>query len=353
MKKEKRMRKLSLNQALVPLAFSSILVLVACGGGENDAEENTPVAQTPGEANEQPAEGEGATLEGMKGDCANSTDRAACYTLTGENRPPVPTNLNYRVTFVMENGCFGSSAVYGSGNDISRNPGIPTGGIFDALDNDCRYGSQNYPEYSYILYKKVDALNAPNNVKYSAIVFGLYAVKDQSPISTAIKKVGHRQEWEHGVIWLQNDLPYKVGASAHTDLHNKFIAEIPVCHIPGGGTIYPLKYHKGAAQTHVLDFYDSSDKICNDVLKGVKNPRDSALHKLWGTQPENYADYDQATSLFKSTMFPAGIEDAWGETVPRFNDGNSTSYPENKYQTRAYLQSHLPQDLKALGVKFN
>lgn len=126
-------------------------------------------------------------------------------------------------------GCYATPAI---GPDGTLNPGLkPTG----ALNGNCRDASdlENTNGYSR---EKCDN-------GWCAILYGSYFEKDQA--LPGIELGGHRHDWEHVVVWVQDGTAKYVATSAHGNF-DVYAAD----QIRWEGTHPKVVYHKDGIGTH-------------------------------------------------------------------------------------------------------
>jgi hypothetical protein len=136
-------------------------------------------------------------------------------------------------------GCYPSPAI---GPDGTLNGGLnPTG----ALDGGCHDQSDLDNTNGYSRYKC--------NNGWCAIAYGLYFEKDQALADTSIG--GHRHDWEHVVVWVQNDQAAYVATSAHGDF--SVYASSAVL---WQGDHAKVVYHKDGVGTHCFRLGNANDE---------------------------------------------------------------------------------------------
>ncbi|GAA0945351.1 NPP1 family protein [Nonomuraea longicatena] len=155
--------------------------------------------------------------------------------------PEIPQNasavqLKYQPYMAYDrDGCYPSVAV---GVDGALNPGLsPTG----ALDGSCRDASDLENSNMY-------ARTRCNANGWCAHKYALYFQKDQTtPLGCS--RCGHRHDWEHVVVWTQDDQLRYVAASAHGNYHIK-----PAADVDFSGTHPKIVYHKDGGSSHAFRF---------------------------------------------------------------------------------------------------
>jgi hypothetical protein len=162
-------------------------------------------------------------------------------------------------------GCYPTPAIGPSG---TVNGGLkPTG----SLSGECHDQSDLDSTNGYSRYKC--------NNGWCAIAYALYFEKDQALANSSIG--GHRHDWEHVVVWVQNDQAKYVSTSAHGDFN---IHDVAV--VLWAGTHPKIVYHKDGASTHDFRLGNANDE-----------------------PPENYYHTWRYPTLVGWNGYPAGIRD--------------------------------------------
>ncbi|MYZ10455.1 hypothetical protein GT028_24295 [Streptomyces sp. SID2999] len=136
-------------------------------------------------------------------------------------------------------GCYSTPAI---GPDGTVNPGLnPTG----ALNGNCRDASDldNTNGYS----------RAKCNNGWCGYLYGLYFEKDQALPGSSIG--GHRNDWEHVVVWVQDGQTRYVSTSNH----GSFTVH-PVSEVRFEGTHAKVVYHKDGIGTHCFRLGNTNDE---------------------------------------------------------------------------------------------
>ncbi|MFJ3235625.1 NPP1 family protein [Streptomyces sp. NPDC086787] len=185
--------------------------------------------------------------------------------------PPLPVNaepgeLTYQPAFDYDtDGCYSTAAI---GPDGSINGGLkPTG----ALNGSCRDASDLNDTNTYSRYKC--------NNGWCAYMYDLYFEKDQA--LPGISLGGHRNDWEHVVVWVQNGQIRYVSTSNH----GSFTVH-PVSDVRFEGTHAKIVYHKDGIRTHCFRLANSNDE-----------------------PPENHRHTWQYPPLVGWNGYPAGLRD--------------------------------------------
>ncbi|MEV7890127.1 NPP1 family protein [Streptomyces sp. NPDC002817] len=136
-------------------------------------------------------------------------------------------------------GCYPTPAI---GPDGTVNGGLnPTG----SLSGECHDLSDLNNTNSYSRYKC--------NNGWCAYMYGLYFEKDQALANSSIG--GHRHDWEHVVIWVQNGTIQYVSTSAHGAYTTTATSGVRF-----DGTHAKIVYHKDGVSTHAFRLANSNDE---------------------------------------------------------------------------------------------
>lgn len=130
------------------------------------------------------------------------------------------------------NGCYNTPAIgadgyLNPGHDIDDSP-APEAGCRDAVD---------------LENNNVYARSRCNN-GWCGHMYGYYFEKDKSTYDS------HRHDWEHIVVWTQNDKPMYVAASAHGPYDIRSWDDVT----KHGDTHPKIVYHKNGILTHAFRF---------------------------------------------------------------------------------------------------
>ncbi|GAA2327618.1 NPP1 family protein [Streptomyces violaceusniger] len=117
------------------------------------------------------------------------------------------------------------------------------------------------------------------NNGWCAIIYGLYFEKDQAVAGSGLG--GHRHDWEHVVVWVQNNEAKYVATSAHGNF-NIYSRD----RIRWDGTHPKVVYHKDGLSTHCFRPANSNDE-----------------------PPENHYHTWQYPALVGWNGYPAGLRD--------------------------------------------
>ncbi|MGW9430713.1 NPP1 family protein [Streptomyces decoyicus] len=186
-------------------------------------------------------------------------------------------------------GCYPTPAI---GPDGTMAPGLKPSG---ALNGQCRDASDLDNTNGYARYKC--------NNGWCAILYGLYFEKDQAVAGSGLG--GHRNDWEHVVVWVRNNEAQYVSTSAHGDfqIHGRD-------QIRWDGAHPKVVYHKDGVRTHCFRPANSHDE-----------------------PPENHHHTWQFPALVGWNGYPAGLRDKlsqadFGSAVFGLKDGNFSHHLE-------------------------
>lgn len=250
-----------------------------------------------------------------KSTCGSNNSKAACASLPEEMRQSLEPESIPGGRIVMAfgtDGCLASSPIWNDGGKLASNPGIKTNGKMSVY---CDYKDQ-LPK-AYVLYNEIPALN---NSSYTARVFALYAVKDESK---ALGIGSHRHEWEHTILWMKDGIPQFISHAEHKDVKTKSIDN--AAHLKGQQNLYAVKYI-AKATTHYLDF------ASGDKNNEVTNNNPSPIGRWFGEDLRDYVDYKKTNNEFKQLI---NTKSNWGATVPRIDD-------------KKWLNDHIPSEWKGV-----
>jgi hypothetical protein len=199
-----------------------------------------------------------------------------------------------------KDGCYSTPAIDANGN---LNGGLnPTG----ALNGGCRDQSDLDNTNSYS--------RAKCNNGWCAIAYGLYFEKDQAVAGSGIG--GHRHDWEHVVVLVQNDQVKYVSTSAHGGFSIYGSDQIRF----DGSTHAKIVYHKDGIRTHAFRPGGAGDE-----------------------PPENHYGAWQYADLVGWNGYPAGIRDK----LSNANFGSAT-FGLKDASFNGLLQKAMPA-----GIPFN
>jgi hypothetical protein len=196
-------------------------------------------------------------------------------------------------------GCYSTPAI---GPDGAINGGLNPSG---ALNGQCRDASDldNTNGYS----------RSKCNNGWCAIMYALYFEKDQAVAGSGLG--GHRHDWEHVVVWVQNNQAEYVSTSNHGSftVHTR-------SRLRFDGTHPKIVYHKDGISTHTFRAAGSGDE-----------------------PPENHKGTWQYPPLVGWNRYPAGLRDK----LSAYNFGSATLGIKD-----GQFNSHLAK-AKPSGIAFD
>lgn len=162
-------------------------------------------------------------------------------------------------------GCYNTPAI---GPDGTLNPGLNNSG---ALNGACRDQSD------------LDTTNVYSRAKcdgsWCAYLYGYYFEKDQAV--AGVDCCGHRHDWEHIVVWVENGTARHVSVSQHSGWEKRAASDVL-----WQGDHPKVVYHKDGASTHCFRFASTGDE-----------------------PPENHYGDWRVTGLVGWDDYPPGIRD--------------------------------------------
>ncbi|MFJ8825075.1 NPP1 family protein [Streptomyces sp. NPDC102467] len=213
------------------------------------------------------------------------------------------TEQTYQPAFDYDtDGCYPTPAI---GPDGTVNGGLNPSG---ALNGQCRDASDLDNTNGY-------ARSKCNN-GWCAVMYGLYFEKDQAVAGSGLG--GHRNDWEHVVVWVHDGQAAYVATSAHGAFKI-----YPRDQIRWDGTHPKVVYHKDGIGTHCFRPANSHDE-----------------------PPENHRGTWQFPTLVGWNGYPAGLRDKlsaydFGSATFGLKDGNFAGH------LAAALPSGVPFDVNA------
>ncbi|KAL7626174.1 hypothetical protein AAE478_002944 [Parahypoxylon ruwenzoriense] len=209
--------------------------------------------------------------------------------------------------------CYNTPAIDANGN---INPGLDHDNT--GLSSGCRDASDlsNNNVYS----------RARCNNGWCAYMYDYYFEKDVA-IANFPLDPGHRNDWEHIVVFVQNDEAKVVAVSQHGEYETKLASEVR-----WDGTHPKVVYHKDGLGTHDFRFANADDdNIENHTGKWFYGPLISfngfpstALRdKLFAY------DFGSASIAIRDGSYPGQLERARNDVVPGFDSNVDDGSPGN------------------------
>ncbi|MER6224480.1 NPP1 family protein [Streptomyces sp. 900105755] len=185
-------------------------------------------------------------------------------------------------------GCYATAAI---GADGTINPGLSLGGDVNGHCHD----------YAQLANANTYSREKCNN-GWCAVMYASYFEKDQATYGPLA--IGHRHDWEHVIVWIQNNQVQYVSVSQHSS----YLVQ-PASAIRFDGTHPKIVYHKDGLSTHDFRFANSNDDPPENVTGGWFFPRLVG----WDGYPAGYrdklmnADFGEATIKIKDGSFNANL----------------------------------------------
>lgn len=194
-------------------------------------------------------------------------------------------------------GCYPTPAI-GSNGVIA--PGLALGGH---MNGQCRDQWDLDNTNGYARYKC--------NNGWCAIMYGLYFEKDQASLGPG--SAGHRHDWEHVVVWVQNGTAQYVSTSQHGNyaIHHRN-------NIRWDGTHPKVVYHKDGPGTHCFRAANGNDEPPENHYRGWQFPRLVG----WNGYPAGLRDklvnanFGSASFALKDGNFNGQLEKAKPSSLP-------------------------------------
>ncbi|MFJ9518520.1 NPP1 family protein [Kitasatospora sp. NPDC101801] len=193
-------------------------------------------------------------------------------------------------------GCYATAAISPDG---TLNPGLKLGG---GVNGHCR-------DYAQLANANTYSREKCNN-GWCAVVYASYFEKDQATLGPAA--IGHRHDWEHVVVWINDNQVRYVSTSQHSGWK-----WYPSSQVRFDGTHPKVVYHKDGASTHFFRLANGNDEPPENTTGGWFYPRLVG----WGGYPAGLrdrlttADFGSATIKITDSTFndalnnskPAGL----------------------------------------------
>lgn len=149
-------------------------------------------------------------------------------------------------------GCYATAAI---GTDGTLNPGLKPGGDVNGHCHD-------YPQLANSnTYSREKCNNG-----WCAVVYAGYFEKDQATLGPAA--IGHRHDWEHVVVWINDNQVQYVSTSQHSGWK-----WYPRSSVRFDGTHPKVVYNKDGASTHFFRLANTNDEPPENVTGGWFYPR--------------------------------------------------------------------------------
>ncbi|MGI3222819.1 NPP1 family protein [Streptomyces sp. GTA36] len=164
-----------------------------------------------------------------------------------------------------DDGCYATAAI---GADGTINPGLKLGGD---VNGKCHDPAQLNNANTYSREKC--------NNGWCAVMYASYFEKDQVTLGPAA--IGHTHDWEHVIVWINNNEVKYVSASQHSGYQTLARSEIRF-----DGTHPKIVYHKDGIGSHCFRFANGSDEPAENATGNWFYPRLVG----WDGYPAGYRD---------------------------------------------------------------
>ncbi|XXH05160.1 hypothetical protein Hte_011585 [Hypoxylon texense] len=209
--------------------------------------------------------------------------------------------------------CYNTPAI-GANGDI--NPGLDNDNT--GLSSDCR-------DPSDLSNNNVYARARCNN-GWCAYMYDYYFEKDVA-VANFPFDLGHRNDWEHIVVFVQDDEAKVVAVSQHGEYETKAAADVR-----WDGTHPKVVYHKDGLGTHDFRFANADDDSVENAsgawfygpLVSYNGFPTAAL------RDQLFAyDFGSASIAIKDASFQTNLDNARNDLVPGFDSGVDDGSPGN------------------------
>lgn len=149
-------------------------------------------------------------------------------------------------------GCYATAAISPDG---TLNPGLALGGD---VNGHCHDAAQLANSNTYSREKC--------NNDWCAVVYASYFEKDQATLGPAA--IGHRHDWEHVVVWTNNNAVQYVSVSQHSGYQ-----VVPASSLTFDGTHPKVVYNKDGVSTHDFRVANTNDEPAENATGNWFYPR--------------------------------------------------------------------------------
>ncbi|WP_435642489.1 NPP1 family protein [Streptomyces sp. H49] len=194
-------------------------------------------------------------------------------------------------------GCYATAAI---GADGTINPGLKLGGDVNGHCHD----------YAQLANANTYSREKCNN-GWCAVMYASYFEKDQATYGPAA--IGHTHDWEHVVVWINNNEVQYVSVSQHSGYQVAARSAVRF-----DGTHPKIVYHKDGLSTHDFRFANSNDEPPENVTGGWFYPRLVG----WNGYPAGFrdkllsADFGEATIKIKDGDFAYALAHSMPSGIP-------------------------------------
>ncbi|MDH6218980.1 NPP1 family protein [Streptomyces pseudovenezuelae] len=174
-------------------------------------------------------------------------------------------------------GCYATAAI---GADGTLNPGLKLGGDVNGHCHD----------YAQLASANTYSREKCNN-DWCAVMYASYFEKDQATLGPAA--IGHTHDWEHVIVWINNNQVQYVSASQHSSY-----ATAAASSIRFDGTHPKIVYHKDGVSTHCFRFANSNDEPAENATGNWFYPRLVG----WNGYPAGFRDKLMSADFGSATL---------------------------------------------------
>ncbi|KAI8626821.1 necrosis inducing protein-domain-containing protein [Xylariaceae sp. FL1651] len=210
-------------------------------------------------------------------------------------------------------GCYNTPAI---GPDGTINPG---------LDHENTGLAQNCHDLSDLQNNNVYSRARCNN-GWCGYIYDYYFEKDVVFANVPFD-VGHRNDWEHIAVWVQNGVPKYVAASMHGGYEIKAASDVR-----WDGTHPKMVYNKDGLGSHDFRFANTDD----DNIENATGEWFYGALVSWNGFPNTALrdklsayDFGSATMAIRDANFSGNLNEARGSFIPEFDINLDVGSPGN------------------------
>ncbi|KAI1115132.1 necrosis inducing protein-domain-containing protein [Nemania sp. NC0429] len=201
----------------------------------------------------------------------------------------------------------------------------PDGTINPGLDHENTGLSSSCHDLSDLQNNNVYARARCNN-RWCAYIYDYYFEKDVALANFPLDP-GHRNDWEHIVVWAQDGVAKYVAASMHGGYEVKAAADVR-----WEGTHPKMVYHKDGLSTHAFRFGNTDD----DRIENASGSWFFGALVSWNGFPSlslrdklSAYDFGSANFALKDSAFPGNLDQARAGFIPEFDINKDDGSPGN------------------------
>ncbi|MBG0857092.1 NPP1 family protein [Streptomyces spinoverrucosus] len=225
-----------------------------------------------------------------------ATAHANVLTLLPQNAPGLDQTFSPAYDYDGD-GCYATAAI---GADGTINPGLKLGGDVNGKCHD----------YAQLANANTYSRSKCNN-GWCAVMYASYFEKDQITLGPAA--LGHTHDWEHVIVWINNNEVQYVSVSQHNTYQVAARSAIRF-----DGTHPKIVYHKDGVSSHCFRFAGSNDEPAENATGNWFYPRLVG----WDGYPAGYrdklmsADFGSATIKIDDGDFQWALDYASPDGIP-------------------------------------